>query len=181
MKYSSLDRLSPLRGLAARLRVHHKNKRQFLEQATLSSRQIQIELPLLQNHRPFIDFRVVFENDRVAPSFISARLAFDGVHRETFRLPWIDGALIIENLDWNLADYFLRLDPLNQNKDVNDEYREKVRNDLPSGLKRLQRVGAFVIVSFLFFRLIKHIFIIYFAYRVMMKRKKILIQLYIFI
>jgi len=141
LKYSSLDRLCPLRGLAARLRVNHNNKKQFSEQATLSSRQIQIELPLRKNYRAVIHFSVVFENDRAVPSFIGGKLAFDGIRRETLRLPWIDGVLIIENLDWNVADYFLRLDPLNKNKNVNDDYKEKTKDILPDNLKKLQDVS----------------------------------------
>ncbi|CAF0741101.1 unnamed protein product [Adineta steineri] len=138
LKYSVLDRLCPLRGLAARLRAHHSNKKQFLEQTTLSSRQIQIELPLRRNYRAVIHLCVVFENDRAVPSFIGGKLAFDGIRRETLRLPWIEGALIIENLDWNFADYFYRLDPLNTNKNVDDTYKEKTKKDLPAGLKKLQ-------------------------------------------
>ncbi|UJR31139.1 hypothetical protein I4U23_018646 [Adineta vaga] len=138
LKYSVLDRLCPLRGLAARLRSHHNNKKQFLEQATLSSRQIQIELPLRRNYRAVVHLCVVFEDDRAVPSFIGGKLAFDGIRRETLRLPWIEGALIIENLDWNVADYFLRLDPLNKNKNVDDEYKDSVKNKLPAGLKKLQ-------------------------------------------
>ncbi|CAF3221829.1 unnamed protein product [Rotaria sp. Silwood2] len=138
LKYSLLDRLCPLRGLAARLRDHHDNKKQFSEQATLSSRHIEVELPLRRNYQAVIHFSVVFENDRAVPSFISAKLAFDGVRRETLRLPWFDGALVIENLDWNVADYFLRLDPLNKNKNVDDTYKEKTKNSLPAGIKRLQ-------------------------------------------
>ncbi|CAF1498906.1 unnamed protein product [Rotaria sp. Silwood1] len=136
LKYSSLNRLCPLRGLAARLRDHHDNKKQFAEQATLSSRHIEVELPLRRNYQAVIHLSVVFENDRAVPSFISAKLAFDGVRRETLRLPWFDGAFIIENLDWNVADYFLRLDPLN--KKVDDTYKEKTKNSLPPSLKRLQ-------------------------------------------
>ncbi|CAF4803307.1 unnamed protein product, partial [Rotaria socialis] len=45
LKFSSLDRLDPLRGLAARLRVHHDNKKQFSEQSTLSSRHVELEIP----------------------------------------------------------------------------------------------------------------------------------------
>jgi hypothetical protein len=141
LKYSSLDRLCPLRGLAARLRVHHHNKKQYLEQATLSSRQVQIELPLRKNYRAVIHLCVIFENDRVVPSFIGVKLAFDGIRRETLRLPWVDGALIIENLDWNVADYFLRLDPLNKNKNVDDEYKNKTKENLPAGIKKLQDVS----------------------------------------
>ena len=138
LKYSLLDRLCPLRGLAARLRDHHDNKKQFAEQSTLSSRYLELEIPLRRNYEAVIHCSVVFENDRAVPSFISAKLAFDGVRRETLRLPWFDGAFIIENLDWNVADYFLRLDPLNKNKNVDDAYREKMKGTLPAGLKRLQ-------------------------------------------
>jgi hypothetical protein len=154
LKYSSLDRLCPLRGLAARLRTHHNNKKQFSEQATLSSRQLQIELPLRRNYRAVIHLCVVFENDRAVPSFIGVKLAFDGIRRETLRLPWIDGALIIENLDWNVADYFLRLDPLNKNKNVDDDYKEKAKDNLPAGLKKLQEVKLilrFLIKKIIFF------------------------------
>ncbi|CAF1431772.1 unnamed protein product, partial [Adineta ricciae] len=138
LKYSVLDRLCPLRGLAARLRSHHSNKKQFLEQATLSSRQIQVEVPLRQNYRAVVHLSAVFENDRAVPSFIGGQLAFDGIRRETLRLPWVEAAFIIENLDWNVADYFLRLDPLNKNKNVNDEYKENTKSKLPAGLKKLQ-------------------------------------------
>ncbi|CAF1034217.1 unnamed protein product [Rotaria magnacalcarata] len=138
LKFSSLDRLDPLRGLAARLRVHHDNKKQFSEQSTLSSRHVELEIPLRKNYRAVIHLSVVFENDRVVPSFIGAKLAFDGVRRETIRLPWIDGALIIENLDSNVAEYFLRLDPLNKNKNVDDTYRTNTKNSLPGSTKRLQ-------------------------------------------
>jgi hypothetical protein len=141
LKYSSLDTLCPLRGLAARLRAHHDNKKQFSEQATLSSRKIQIELPLRKNYQALIDFSVIFENDRVVPSFIGGKLAFDGIRRETLRLPWIDIALINENLDWNFADYFLRLDPLNKNKNVNEDEKTRTKTNLPPGLKRLQDVS----------------------------------------
>ncbi|CAF0940658.1 unnamed protein product [Rotaria sordida] len=136
LKYSSLDRLCPLRGLASRLRAHHDNKQQFLEQQTLSSRQVQIELPLRKNYRAVVHVCVVFENDRVVPSFLDVKLAFDGVRRETLRLPWIDVALISENLDWNFADYFLRLDPLN--KKMNEDEKTRVKNNLPAGVKKLQ-------------------------------------------
>ena len=140
LKYSVLDRLCPLRGLAARLRSHHSNKKQFLEQATLSSRQMQVEVPLRQNYRAVVHLSAVFENDRAVPSFIGGQLAFDGIRRETLRLPWVEAAFIIENLDWNVADYFLRLDPLNKNKNVNDEYKENAKSKLPAGLKKLQEV-----------------------------------------
>ncbi|CAF4668934.1 unnamed protein product, partial [Rotaria magnacalcarata] len=82
------------------------------------------------NYQAFIDISVIFENDRVVPSFLSAKLAFDGVRRETLRLPWIDVALISENLDWNFADYFLRLDPLNRN--LNDDDKSRLKTNLPS-------------------------------------------------
>ena len=140
MKNSVLNRLCPLRGLAARLRAHHNNKKQFLEQATLSSRQIHVELPLRKNYRAVIGLCVVFEDDRAVPSFIGAKLAFDGIRRETRRLPWVEGALIIENLDWNVADYFLRLDPLNKDKNVKDDDKENAKSKLPPGLKKLQEV-----------------------------------------
>ena len=141
LKYSSLDRLCPLRGLASRLRVHHPNKKQFSEQATVSSRKVEIELPLRKNYRAVIHLSVVFENDRAVPSFIGAKFAFDGIRRETLRLPWIDGAVIIENLDWNVADYFLRLDPLNKNTNVGDDYKNKAKANLPDGVKKLQNVS----------------------------------------
>ncbi len=141
LKYSSLDPLCPLRGLAARLRAHHPNKKQFSEQATLSSRKIELELPLRKNYKAIIHFSVVFENDRVVPSFISGKLAFDGIRRETLRLTWVDIALINENLDWNFADYFLRLDPLNKDKNVDDNDKAQAKNNLPAGLKKLQDVN----------------------------------------
>ncbi|CAF4324653.1 unnamed protein product, partial [Rotaria magnacalcarata] len=136
LKYSSLDPLCPLRGLAARIRVSHNNRKQFLEQAALSSRQIRFEIPLRKNYQAFIDISVIFENDRVVPSFLSAKLAFDGVRRETLRLPWVDVAIISENLDWNFADYFLRLDPLNRN--LNDDDKSRLKTNLPSKLKQHQ-------------------------------------------
>ncbi|CAF0806671.1 unnamed protein product [Adineta ricciae] len=138
LKYSSLDRLCPLRGLAARLRAHHTNKKQFSEQATISSRQIQLEIPLRRNYEAVIHLCIVFENDRVVPSFIGLKLAFDGIRRETLRLPWIDVALISENLDWNFADYFLRLDPLTKGKTVTDEEKERIKNALPPNVQRMQ-------------------------------------------
>jgi hypothetical protein len=171
LKYSSLDRLCPLRGLAARVRAHHNSKKQFSEQATLSSRQIQIELPLRKNYRAVIHLCVVFENDRAVPSFIAGKLAFDGIRRETLRLPWVDSALIIENLDWNVADYFLRLDPLNQKKNVDDDYKEKTKNNLPAGLKKLQNVSELK-----YFEKQKEISLI----RLMMKKRKIQIHRCIF-
>ena len=91
-------------------------------------------------------FSIVFENDRAVPSFLSVKFAFDGIRRETFRLPWIDGALIMENLDWNVADYCLRLDPLNKDQNVDDEYKEKAKKNLPDGVKRLQNVSMNLIV-----------------------------------
>ncbi|UJR15532.1 hypothetical protein I4U23_002471 [Adineta vaga] len=138
LKYSSLDRLCPLRGLAARLRAHNTNKKQYAQQATISSRQIQIELPLRKNYRAVLHFCFVFENDRVVPSFIGFQLAFDGIRRETLLLPWIHAALISENLDWNFADYFIRLDPLNNGKVVSEEEKERLKSALPPGVKRLQ-------------------------------------------
>ena len=146
MKYSSLDRLCPLRGLAARLRAHHTNKKQFSEQATISSRQIQIEFPLRRNYEAVIHLCVVFENDRVVPSFIGLKLAFDGIRRETLRLPWVDAVLISENLDWNFADYFLRLDPLTKGKVVTDEEKERAKKALPPNIQRLQNVSQLFIV-----------------------------------
>ncbi|CAF4628946.1 unnamed protein product [Rotaria socialis] len=80
LKYSSL---SPLRGLAARIRV--------------------------------------IENDRVVPSFLSVKLAFDGVRRETLRLPWVDVAII---------------NPLNKN--LNDDEKSRHKTNLPSRLKQHQ-------------------------------------------
>lgn len=145
LKNSALDRLCPLRGLAARLRSHHNNKQQFREQATLSSRQIHVELPLRKNYRAVIHFCVIFENDRAVPSFIGVKVAFDGIRRETLRLPWIEGAVIVENLDWNVADYFLRLDPLNKNKNVDDDYRESAKSKLPAGAKKFQEVKSIVL------------------------------------
>ncbi|CAM4823264.1 unnamed protein product [Rotaria magnacalcarata] len=136
LKYSSLNPLCPLRGLAARIRVSHNTRKQFLEQATLSSRQIRFEIPLRKNDQAFIDISVIFENDRVVPSFLSAKLAFDGVRRETLRLPWVDVAIISENFDWNFADYFLRLDPLNRN--LNDDDKSRLKTNLPSKLKQHQ-------------------------------------------
>lgn len=141
LKYSALDRLCPLRGLASRLRVYHQNKKQFSEQATVSSRKVEIDLPLRKNYRALIQLSVVFENDRAVPSFIGTKFAFDGIRRETLRLPWIDGALIIENLDWNVADYFLRLDPLNPNTNVGDDYKTQAKANLPPGIKKLQSVS----------------------------------------
>jgi hypothetical protein len=141
LKYASLDRLCPLRGLAARLRAHHPDKGQFTEQATMSSRQVHLELPLRKNYRAVLHLCVVFENDRVVPSFIGAQVAFDGIRRETLRLPWVDLALISENLDWNFADYFLRLDPLNKGKDMSDEAKDRLKNSLPPGVRRFQDVS----------------------------------------
>jgi hypothetical protein len=141
LKYSSLDRLCPLRGLAARLRVHHTNRKQYAEQATISSRQLQIELPLRKNYRAVIHICLVFENDRVVPSFIGAKLAFDGIRRETLRLPWIDVALISENLDYNFAEYFLNLDPLNKKTNINENEKTKIKNTLPPGLQKFQKVS----------------------------------------
>ncbi len=146
MKYSSLDRLCPLRGLAARLRAHHTNKKQFAEQATLSSRPIEIELPLRKNYRAVIHLNIIFENDRVVPSFLGAKLAFDGIRRETLRLPWVDLALINENLDYNFAEYILKLDPLNKKTNVDDTEKSRVKSTLPPGVQQLQNV------SFVFFK-----------------------------
>jgi hypothetical protein len=106
----------------------------------LSSRQIHVELPLRKNYQAVIHLCVVFEDDRAVPSFIGVKRSFDGIRRETLRLPWVEGALIIENLDWNVADYFLRLDPLNKNKNVDDDYRDNAKSKLPAGLKKLQEV-----------------------------------------
>jgi hypothetical protein len=111
LKYSAIDRRCPLRGLAARLRAHIVDKKQYAEQATLSSRRIQLNLPLRKNYQANIAVSFIFENNRAVPSFIGAQVAFDGVRRETLHLPGIDASLIIENLDWNIAEYFLRADP----------------------------------------------------------------------
>lgn len=102
---------------------------------------MQFELPLRKNYQAFVDISIAFENDRVVPSFIHAEVVFDGLRRETLRLPWIDVAIISENLDWNFADYFLRLDPLNKN--LNDDEKTRLKNNLPSGLKQLQDVRKF--------------------------------------
>ena len=141
LKYSSLDRLCPLRGLAARLRAHHANKKQFAEQATLSSRKIQLEVPLRKNYRAVIHACLIFENDRVVPSFFGAKLAFDGIRRETLRLPWIDLALISENLDYNFAEYFLNLDPLNKKTNVEDNEKEQIKRTLPPAVQQMQSVS----------------------------------------
>ena len=142
LKFSSLDRLCPLRGLAARLRANHQETKQFAEQATLSSRRIQLDLPLRKNYRAAIRVCVVFENDRVVPSFFGVQLAFDGIRRETLRLPWIDAALIVENLDWNFADYFLRKDPLNNKQTATDDYKDNVKRTLPAALREKQNVSS---------------------------------------
>lgn len=142
MKYSSLDRLCPLRGLAARLRAHHPNKKQFAEQATVSSRQIQLELPLRKNFRAVIHVCIIFENNRVVPSFLGAKLAFDGIRRETLRLPWIDLALISENLDYNFAEYFLHLDPLNKKTNIDDNEKNQIKRTLPPTLQQFQTVSS---------------------------------------
>ncbi|CAF3781277.1 unnamed protein product [Rotaria socialis] len=112
LKYSSL---SPLRGLAARIRVSHNNRKQFLGKATLSSRYIRLEIPLRKNYQAFVDVSVIVENDRVVPSFLSVKLAFDGVRRETLRLPWT---------------------PLNKN--LNDDEKSRHKTNLPSRLKQHQ-------------------------------------------
>jgi hypothetical protein len=142
LKYSSLDRLCPLRGLAARLRTHHTNKKQYAEQATISSRSIEIELPLRKNYRAVIHLSIVFENDRVVPSFVGAKLAFDGIRRETLRLPWIDVALISENLDYNFAEYLLKLDPLNKKTNIDDNEKNRIKSTLPPGVQQLQNVSS---------------------------------------
>ena len=144
LKYSALDRLCPLRGLGARLRAHHPNKKQFKEQATLSSRPIQIELPLRKNYKAIIHACLVFENNRVVPSFFGAKLAFDGIRRETLRLPWIDIALISEDLDFNFANYFLQLDPLNKKKKVDEEEKNRAKAGLPPTLRQIQNVSLFL-------------------------------------
>ena len=140
LKYSSLDPLCPLRGLAARLRVHHQNKKQFKEQATISSRKIQLELPLRKNYRAVIHACLIFENDRVVPSFVGVKLAFDGIRRETLRLPWMDVALISENLDYNFAEYFLHLDPLNKKTNIDDDEKNQLKRALPPGVQQFQTV-----------------------------------------
>ncbi|CAF3461345.1 unnamed protein product, partial [Rotaria socialis] len=77
----------------------HNNRKQFLEQTTLSSRQIRLEIPLRKNDQIIVDVSVIFENDRVVPSFLSTKLAFGCVRHETLRLSWVDVAIISENLD----------------------------------------------------------------------------------
>lgn len=141
LKYSSLDRLCPLRGLAARLRVHQANKKQFSEQATLSSRKINLEIPLRKNYRAVIQGSLIFENDRVVPSFFGVKLAFDGIRRETLRLPWIDLALISENLDYNFAEYFLNLDPLNKKTNIDEKEKDQIKRALPPSVQRMQTVS----------------------------------------
>ncbi|CAF4345298.1 unnamed protein product, partial [Adineta steineri] len=64
--------------------------------------------------------------------------AFDGIRRETLRLPWVDLALISENLDWNFAEYFFRMDSLNKAKNVTDDEKTRIKNALPPPVKRLQ-------------------------------------------
>ena len=80
----------------------------------------------------------------MAPSFIAFQLAFDGVRRETLRLPWFEGAVINENIDENVAEYFMRMDPLNPNKDLNDEQKqeakEKAKASLTGAVQKLQKV-----------------------------------------
>lgn len=141
LKYSSLDRRCPLRGLAARLRTH-ANKKQYTEQATISSRRIHLDVPLRQNYQASLDLSIVMENDRAVPSFIGFQLAFDGVRRETLRLPWIEAAVINENIDENVAEYFLRLDPLNPNNNMNEdqkqEAKEKAKGRLTGAVKKFQ-------------------------------------------
>lgn len=132
---------SPLQSLVQRLRIQPSYINKFSKQPILSSRQMQFELPLRKNYQAFVDISIAFENDRVVPSFIHAEVVFDGLRRETLRLPWIDVAIISENLDWNFADYFLRLDPLNKN--LNDDEKTRLKNNLPSGLKQLQDVRKF--------------------------------------
>lgn len=132
---------SSLQSLVQRLRIQPSYTNKFSKQPILSSRQMQFELPLRKNYQAFVDISIAFENDRVVPSFIHAEVVFDGLRRETLRLPWIDVAIISENLDWNFADYFLRLDPLNKN--LNDDEKTRLKNNLPSGLKQLQDVRKF--------------------------------------
>lgn len=138
-----MDRRCPLRGLAARLRTH-ANKKQYTEQATISSRRVHLDVPLRGNYQAALDLAVVFENDRAAPSFIAFQVAFDGVRRETLRLPWIEGAVINENIDENVAEYFMRMDPLNPNKDLNEEQKQEAKEKAKAGLsgavQKLQKV-----------------------------------------
>jgi hypothetical protein len=49
--------------------------------------------------------------------------------------------LISENLDWNFADYFLRLDK--STKTVNDDEKARIKNALPPAVKTLQDVSVF--------------------------------------
>lgn len=174
MKYSSLDRRCPLRGLAARIRIHHADKKQYAEQATLSSRRVEVDLPLRKNYRAAIELNVVFEDDRVVPSFIGVQLAFDGIRRETLRLPWVEGAVIIENLDWNVADYFLRMDSLNKDKNVTDDDRNKAKSGLPAGLKKLQKVSEFDVKELLW-----KLILSFLSSRSTMTKKKIPIRRFI--
>lgn len=116
------------------------DKKKYTEQATLSSRQVQLDIPLRKNYRAALEASIVFENDRATPSYISLSLSFDGIRRETRRLEWVKAAMVIENLDWNVADYFLRLDPLNP-KQSDDEAKETIKRNLPPALKRLQDVS----------------------------------------
>jgi len=49
--------------------------------------------------------------------------------------------LISENLDWNFADYFFRLEKTNKN--VNDDEKARIKNALPPTVKTLQDVSIF--------------------------------------
>ncbi|CAF4585559.1 unnamed protein product, partial [Rotaria socialis] len=60
------------------------------------------------------------------------------LRHEPLRLPWVDVAIISENLDWNFADYFLRLDELN--KSLNEDEKSQLKTNLPSSLKQHQDV-----------------------------------------
>ncbi|CAF0906246.1 unnamed protein product [Didymodactylos carnosus] len=135
LKYSSIDRLSPLRGIAARLR-QHAPRQQYSQMGTFTSRKIELSLPVGREFIIKIHLQIVFENNRIAPSFISTKIYFYGIKHDTSRIPWIDFAVIIENLDWNLADYFLKLDPLMKNSNPDD--KEKTKDNLSDNLKTIQ-------------------------------------------
>lgn len=141
LKYSATDRLCPLRGLASRLRVNNQNKNQYAQQSLLASRQIQFNIPFGRNHRGFVDLRIVFENNRFVPSFVAAKFAVDGLRHETLRLPWAESATIMENFDQQMAEYFLRFDPLTNNTKVTDDYRNRAKANLPAGMKKAQNVS----------------------------------------
>ncbi|CAF0993491.1 unnamed protein product, partial [Didymodactylos carnosus] len=135
LKYSATDRLCPLRGIAARLRATAPRD-QYSQIGTFTSREVKLSLPVGRKFIAKIDLQAIFENDRATPAFLSAKICFDGIKVDTSRVTWIDFAVIIENLDWNLAEYLIRLDPLANN--TTPEEKEKVKNTLPSPLKRLQ-------------------------------------------